>query len=228
MQLIMITIYPTLIQPLFNKVESLPEGDLRTAIESLASRISYPLKKLFVIDGSKRSSHSNAYMYGFGQNKRIVLFDTLVEHSTTEEVCAVLAHELGHWSLSHTLKILTVTQGHLLVLFWLFGQFVGCGEMYTSFGFPPGVRPVLVGFILFGYVYSPVESLLGFAINVYSRKNEFEAGGVQVPSFSYFSNVSLPSHYTLFNTQTPLPKSWAMVILSARLLLSSTSLIRAM
>jgi hypothetical protein len=86
----MITIYPTLIQPLFNKVEPLKEGSLRSKIEALANRVEFPLKKLFVVDGSKRSSHSNAYFYGFFKNKRIVLFDTLIEHANEEEICAVL------------------------------------------------------------------------------------------------------------------------------------------
>lgn len=89
-QLIMVSIFPTFIQPLFNKFDPLPEGELRTMIEALASRISFPLTKLFVIDGSKRSGHSNAYFYGFFKNKRIVLYDTLLEHSDNDEVCATL------------------------------------------------------------------------------------------------------------------------------------------
>lgn len=89
-QLLMVSIYPTFIQPLFNTVEPLAEGELRTMIEALANRIHFPLTKLFVIDGSKRSGHSNAYFYGFFKNKRIVLFDTLLEHSDNDEICAVL------------------------------------------------------------------------------------------------------------------------------------------
>jgi STE24 endopeptidase len=90
----MITIYPTWIQPLFNKFTPLPEGQLRTKIEALAARIQFPLTKLYVIDGSRRSNHSNAYFFGFYKNKRIVLFDTLLEHSTEEEVCAVLGKSI--------------------------------------------------------------------------------------------------------------------------------------
>ncbi|KAL0339440.1 UNVERIFIED_CONTAM: CAAX prenyl protease 1 [Sesamum angustifolium] len=102
--LVMMTIYPVLIAPLFNKFTPLPEGDLRTKIETLASSLKFPLKKLFVIDGSTRSSHSNAYMYGFFNNKRIVLYDTLIQQcKNDEEVVAVIAHELGHWKLNHTM-----------------------------------------------------------------------------------------------------------------------------
>ncbi|GAB5585559.1 zinc metalloprotease [Umbelopsis nana] len=172
-QMVMITIYPTVIQPLFNKLTPLEDGELKSQIEALASRINFPLKKLFVIDGSKRSSHSNAYFFGFGKNKRIVLFDTLLDHSTQEEVCAVLAHELGHWSMNHTLKILVVTQLHLLALFWLFSLFISNTALYQSFGF--STKPILIGFILFQYIYAPVEHLINFFMHVYSRKNEYEA-----------------------------------------------------
>jgi STE24 endopeptidase len=87
---ILLTIYPTLIQPLFNKVTLLPDGDLREQIEALASRINFPLKKLYVIDGSKRSGHSNAYFYGFFKNKRIVLYDTLIEQADNGEILAIV------------------------------------------------------------------------------------------------------------------------------------------
>jgi len=86
----MITIYPTFIQPLFNKFTPLEEGELKDQITALAKRVDFPLTKLFVIDGSKRSGHSNAYFYGLFKNKRIVLFDTLLEHAEHDEVCAVL------------------------------------------------------------------------------------------------------------------------------------------
>lgn len=89
-QIVAITVYPTLIQPLFNKVTPLPNGDLKAAIEQLASRISFPLRQLYVIDGSRRSAHSNAYFYGFFKNKRIVLYDTLLGQADTQEICAVL------------------------------------------------------------------------------------------------------------------------------------------
>ncbi len=93
----MITIYPTLIQPLFNTFTPLGDGSLKKKIEALATKVSFPLTKVFVIDGSRRSSHSNAYFYGFFKNKRIVLFDTLIEQTNEEEICGVLARkkELG-------------------------------------------------------------------------------------------------------------------------------------
>ncbi len=105
-----ITIYPILILPLFNKLSPLQEGPLKTGVEGLAKRLDFPLKELYVIDGSKRSAHSNAYFYGLPWKKHIVIYDTLIEKSETEEVVAVLSHELGHWSLSHTTKLFGIAQ----------------------------------------------------------------------------------------------------------------------
>ncbi|KAG0068391.1 hypothetical protein BGZ89_004794 [Linnemannia elongata] len=173
-QLIMVSIFPTFIQPLFNKFDPLPEGELRTMIEALASRISFPLTKLFVIDGSKRSGHSNAYFYGFFKNKRIVLYDTLLEHSNNDEVCATLAHELGHWACNHTIQMLVFAQVQLFAVFYLFSQFVNNKAMYTAFGFMDST-PTLIGFLLFQFLYSPVESVLQFFVNMNSRRNEFQA-----------------------------------------------------
>ena len=109
-QVFAITIYPIAILPLFNKLSPLKEGDLKTGVEGLAKRLGFPLKELYVIDGSKRSAHSNAYFYGLPWKKHIVIYDTLIEKSETEEVVAVLSHELGHWSLSHTTKLFGIAQ----------------------------------------------------------------------------------------------------------------------
>ena len=105
-----ITIYPILILPLFNKLAPLEEGPLKASVEALARRLQFPLKELYVIDGSKRSAHSNAYFYGLPWKKHIVIYDTLIEKSETEEVVAVLSHELGHWSLGHTTKLFGIAQ----------------------------------------------------------------------------------------------------------------------
>jgi STE24 endopeptidase len=109
-QVFAITLYPILILPLFNKLSPLEEGELKTGVEALARKLKFPLNHLYVIDGSKRSSHSNAYFYGLPWKKHIVIYDTLIEENETEEVVAVLAHELGHWSLSHTTKLLGISQ----------------------------------------------------------------------------------------------------------------------
>lgn len=109
-QVFAITIYPILILPMFNKLSPLEPGDLKTSVEGLAKKLKFPLNELYVIDGSKRSAHSNAYFYGLPWKKHIVIYDTLIEKNETEEVVAVLSHELGHWSLGHTTKLFGIGQ----------------------------------------------------------------------------------------------------------------------
>ena len=110
LQVFMITIYPIAILPLFNKLSPLEEGKLKTNVEDLAKKLEFPLHELYVIDGSKRSAHSNAYFFGMPWKKHIVIYDTLIEKSETQEVVAVLAHELGHWKLGHTTRLFGISQ----------------------------------------------------------------------------------------------------------------------
>jgi STE24 endopeptidase len=110
LQVFMITVYPIAILPLFNKLSPLEEGKLKNNVEDLAKKLNFPLHELFVIDGSKRSAHSNAYFFGLPWKKHIVIYDTLIEKSKEEEVTAVLAHELGHWSLGHTTSLFGISQ----------------------------------------------------------------------------------------------------------------------
>lgn len=177
-QLTMLTVYPVLIQPLFNKVDPLPEGELRTAIEKLAQQINFPLTKLYQIDGSKRSGHSNAYFYGFCNNKRIVLYDTLIEHSTTDEVVAVLGHELGHWKLNHTAQMLVVIEIRLFVLFFLYGLVIHNQAMYTAFGISG--QPVIMGFMFFSMLQTPMDYVLDLMNTLFTRMNEFGADAFAV------------------------------------------------
>jgi STE24 endopeptidase len=109
-QIFAITIYPIAILPLFNKLSPLEPGPLKSMVEDLAKKLKFPLHELYVIDGSKRSAHSNAYFYGLPWKKHIVIYDTLIDKTEPEEVVAVLSHELGHWSLSHTTKLFGIAQ----------------------------------------------------------------------------------------------------------------------
>jgi len=172
-QIAMIYIFPTFIQPLFNKFEPLQEGELKTRIEELAKSVSFPLTKIYVMDGSKRSDHSNAYFYGFWNNKRIVLYDTLQKKVDDNEIIAILCHELGHWKFNHMLKMLFITEIHIYILLYLFSFFIHTPALYTSFGFND--QPIIIGFILFSTVYSPVDNIISFIMHIVSRKHEFEA-----------------------------------------------------
>ncbi|KAH8091980.1 hypothetical protein JL720_5556 [Aureococcus anophagefferens] len=177
-----ITIYPVLIQPLFNKYEPLEPGPLRSAIEALASSIDYPLYKLYMVDGSKRSGHSNAYMYGFFKSKRIVLFDTLLKQMTNEEIVGVLAHELGHWAHGHVLFSFCFSQAYIFVAFSFFARAMGSADIYTArFAATAGASdtagaPVMVGVLLFFMVlWEPVDHALSFFMTWNSRRMEFQA-----------------------------------------------------
>jgi STE24 endopeptidase len=174
-QLFVVTVYPTVIAPLFNTYTPLPDGALKAAIEQLAASLAFPLKKLFVVDGSRRSAHSNAYMYGFGGNKRICLYDTLIDQASQEQVVAVLAHELGHWKLSHMPKLLAATSTVSLAQLLLFTAVRTSSGVFEDFGFPPGVRPALAGFLLFQQLIGPVDEVLGLLSNLVSRTFEFQA-----------------------------------------------------
>ena len=174
-QLGAITIYPSVIIPLFNKLTPLEPGELKDRVEALAQRLKFPLGELQVIDGSKRSAHSNAYFTGLPWKKKIVLYDTLIEKSETKEVEAILAHELGHWSMGHTTKLLGIGSFHLFYVFALFSVFINNNSLYEAFGFYDQ-KPIIIGFILFNEVLSPTDSLVKLLMNILTRKFEFEAG----------------------------------------------------
>ncbi len=174
-QMFAITIYPIFILPLFNKLSPLEPGKLKTGVEGLAKRLNFPLKELYVIDGSKRSAHSNAYFYGLPWKKHIVIYDTLIEKSETEEVVAVLAHELGHWSLGHTTKLFGIAQFHMFYIFALFSVFINNRSLYQSFGFHTEF-PIIIGFILFSDALAPMDTVVKLLMNILSRTFEFQAG----------------------------------------------------
>mmetsp|Transcript_23347 Transcript_23347/g.74445 ORF Transcript_23347/g.74445 Transcript_23347/m.74445 type:complete len:503 (+) Transcript_23347:62-1570(+) len=183
----MLTIYPNLIAPLFNTYNPLPEGKLKSEIEKLASSLEFPLTKLYEVDGSKRSSHSNAYLFGFWKDKRIVLFDTLIRNPeepslecTTEEIVGILGHELGHWKLSHTIKGFVVQNILYAAIFKGFGYFLNDPNMYLSFGFNDSEMPVVIGLNFFSYIISPLAAAVGLMLNSLTRKLEFEADAFAV------------------------------------------------
>ncbi|KAJ7915664.1 peptidase family M48-domain-containing protein [Mycena leptocephala] len=177
-QMIMVVIYPMFIQPLFNKLSPLAEGELRTRIESLASKLKFPLTHLYEIDGSKRSSHSNAYFFGLPWSKHIVIFDTLIQQSQADEVEAVLAHELGHWYYLHPTKMLAISQVHVFTIFALFPAFLHAPPVLASFDFSKAVAaqpPTIVAFLLFQMILTPLEAFVSIGMHAVSRHFEWQA-----------------------------------------------------
>jgi len=164
---------PTWIMPLFNKFTPLEEGELRSAIETYTEKVNFPLQGLFVIDGSKRSSKSNAFFTGFGKNKRVALYDTLIENHTTPELVAVLAHEIGHFKKKHIIKGMVISIVQSAVLFFLLSVFLSAEGLFEAFFMEE--MSVYTGLIFFGMLYAPIEMILSIFMQMSSRKHEFEA-----------------------------------------------------
>ena len=178
-QLLMMVLYPTVIAPLFNKFSPLQDESLKQRIEGLMQRVGFASKGLFVMDGSKRSAHGNAYFSGFGANKRIVFFDTLLSRLAPQEIEAVLAHELGHFKLKHIVKriamMFAISLAFLALLGWLKNQL----WFYTGLGVDPlllpGASNDAMALLLFALALPVFTFLLGPLTSLSSRKHEFEA-----------------------------------------------------
>ncbi len=165
--------YSTLIVPLFNKQTPLEDGPLREEIEQFARDQGFKLDNIFVIDGSKRSSKSNAYFSGLGPKKRIVLFDTLIENHSKEELVAVLAHEIGHYKKKHTLINAGLAIVQTGIFLYLLGLFAGSELMAGALG--AAKASFHMGMVAFGLLFTPVNFLLGLLMNKLSRKFEYQA-----------------------------------------------------
>ena len=172
-QLLMLILYPKLILPLFNKLTPLPEGDLRTRLMALGDRTGFRAKAIEVIDGSKRSGHSNAYFTGFGRFRRIVLFDTLISQLTPEELEAVLAHEIGHYRRGHIPKMIALSAVMMLGGFAVVAWLAQSLWFNTAFGFPPA--QMAPSFLLFGLLSGVVTFWFAPLGNMLSRRYEYEA-----------------------------------------------------
>ena len=172
-QLLMVIIYPTLIAPLFNTFVPLNAGELRDRILRLAEQVGFETSGIYSMDGSRRSAHSNAYFTGIGTAKRIVLFDTLIEHMTVEQGLAVLAHEMGHYKMKHVRRMLVVQTGVLWTGLYVLSVARDYAPLFAAFGFDhPSNHAAL---ILFGLLAGPFTFYLGPLVNRLSRKHEYEA-----------------------------------------------------
>ena len=174
--LFMILIQPLftlVIAPMFNKFTPLEKGELRTAIENYAQKVGFPLSRIDVMDGSKRSAKSNAYFSGFGKQKRIALFDTLLEKHSNDEMVAILAHEVGHYKKHHIKVGILISILHTGLLFWLLSIFIDNSGLFEAFQMKE--ISVYGGLTFFMILYSPVELVLSVIMNAVSRRNEFQA-----------------------------------------------------
>ena len=174
--------YTTLILPLFNKLTPLPEGQLKSAIQQFAGRVNFPLDNIFVIDGSKRSSKANAFFSGIGKKKKIVLYDTLIEKHTTDELVAVLAHEVGHFKKRHIIVSYVLAIAQVFLTMFVLSLMVYNENLSIALG---GTQQSLhLNLIAFSILFAPISGITGLFMSIYSRRNEYEADAYARETYS--------------------------------------------
>ncbi|MGC8774097.1 MAG: M48 family metallopeptidase [Chlorobaculum sp.] len=172
---------PTWIMPMFNKFEPLEDGELRKSIMDYAAEVRFPLTGIYVMDGSKRSAKGNAFFTGFGKNKRIALFDTLIKNHSTGELVAVLAHEIGHFKKKHILMSMVLSMLNLGVVFYLLSLFMNNRMLFDAFTMQE--TSVYASLLFFMLLYNPVEFIISILMQMLSRRNEFEADHYAVTTY---------------------------------------------
>lgn len=173
--LFLMYIAPVVILPLFNKFEPLEDGALKSDIQDYAVKQGYEVKGIFSVDGSKRSSKANAYFTGFGRTRRVALFDTLIEQHTVPELVAVFAHEVGHAKLHHIKKMSAISILSTGLMLFILSLFLRTPALYEAFGVTFAENKIYIGMVLFGFLFSPISTVIGLLQIWFTRKHEFEA-----------------------------------------------------
>ena len=182
-------IYVNWIAPLFNEFTKLKEGELKDEIDEYALKVQFPLKEIFIVDGSKRSSHSNAYFTGFGKNKRIVLYDTLLKNHSTNEIISIIAHEVGHYKKKHIIINTIMSIAITGIMLFCLSFFID--NLYLFQAFQMQYISTYAGIVFFSILYSPINFLLSIFMNYFSRLNEYEADKYAVETIGDRSNLIL-------------------------------------
>ncbi len=172
-ELFLIFIAPVVIMPLFNKFIPLEEGELKEAINDYARKQRFFVKDIFKMDASRRTSKSNAFFTGFGRNRRIVLFDTLIEKHTTQELVSILAHEIGHYKKRHILKMFILSSLANGFMFFILSFFINNEGLFSAFRM--NHISIYASLVFFGFLYTPIQMVFSIITNVVSRKHEYEA-----------------------------------------------------
>jgi len=173
--------YTSLILPIFNKLSPLEDGELKDKINAYAKRVDFPLDNIFIIDGSKRSTKANAFFSGLGKKKKIVLYDTLINDHSQEELVAVLAHEVGHFKKKHIVTGLILSVFQMGITFYVMSLLIFNSDLSTALGAEE--LSIHINFIAFGMLYAPISRVTGLFMNMLSRKNEYEADAFAVNSY---------------------------------------------
>ena len=198
--------YTSLIVPVFNKLTPLEAGPLKEAIETYSRKVNFPLDNIFVIDGSKRSSKSNAFFSGLGRKKKIVLYDTLIENHSQEELVAVLAHEVGHYKKKHIISGYLLSVLQMGVTLYILSLLVFNEQLSYALGAAQISIPV--NLIAFGILYSPISTVIGLLMNIWSRKNEFEADAYATHTYNGSALQTALKKLSAKNLSNLLPHHW--------------------
>ncbi len=180
-ELLITFIAPVFIMPLFNKYVPLEDGELKTELEKYAKEQNFKMKGLYKMDGSRRSTKTNAFFTGFGKFRRIVLFDTLIAKHTVQELVSVLAHEMGHYKKGHIRKFMIMSFVNTIIIFFLLSLFIGNADLFAAFKMQN--ISVYGALIFFGFLYTPISMFLSVIQNVISRKYEYEADRYSVTTY---------------------------------------------
>ena len=180
--------YSKIIVPLFNKQTALEDGELKNTIKNFATKIGFKLNNIFVIDGSKRSTKANAYFSGFGSQKRITLFDTLINDLETDEIVAVLAHEVGHYKRKHIIYNLLLSIALTGFTFFILSLLVGNATLSQALGV--SIPSFHIGLIAFAILYSPISEITNLFMNSLSRKFEYQADNYAKENFNAEALIS--------------------------------------
>jgi len=180
--------YTSLIVPLFNKLEVLEDGDLKEKLNSYANKVGFALSNIFVIDGSKRSTKANAYFSGFGKNKKVVLYDTLIKNHTNDELVAVLAHEIGHYKLRHIISNMIFSILSTGLMLYIMSNFLYNSEISYALGGNISFRHFEI--FAFLILYTPVDRFISILMNIKSRNNEYEADNFAVQTYKKLPMIS--------------------------------------
>ncbi len=207
--------YTNWLLPIFNKLTPLEDGPLRQSIERYAAKVSFPLTNIMVMDGSKRSTKANAFFSGLGSKKNIVLYDNLVNDMNTEEITAVLAHEVGHYKRKHVLQSMVISVVQMGIMFFIFGWLAANPLMAEVLGAKQ--NSFHLSLVTFSLIYAPISLITGLLMNVFSRKNEYEADNyaketyaaeplitsLKKLSVNHLSNLQPHPAYVFFNYSHP-------------------------
>ena len=174
--------YTSWILPLFNKLSPMEDGDLRSSIQAYSEKVHFPLKNIFILDGSKRSSKGNAFFSGLGKQKKVVLYDTLVANHSVEELTAVFAHEVGHFKKKHIILGTVISILTIGLMLFLLSKMVFNSEVSYALG--GQISTLHLNMLAFGILYSPISTILGIFSNLISRKNEYEADAYAVDTYA--------------------------------------------